>query len=99
MLTWVKPLARTLALLQRHDGDGLPRGVEVQGRRPLLPSADARLLVAAERYLELEARRRQVDVHESCLRAGAELVGVAQRLRRYPSGQTVAGVVSEPDGI
>ena len=61
--------SRPHAYLHRHDGDGLPRRVEVEGRRTLLPAADARLLVAAEWHLELQARRRQVDVDEARLRA------------------------------
>jgi hypothetical protein len=58
----------TTAGLHRPYSNGLPGRVEVQGRMSLLAATDARLLVAPERHLELDACGRHVDVHEAGLR-------------------------------
>src|SRR5215212_2031185 len=88
-----------MSRLHREYGDGLPGRVEVEGGRTLLGAADARLLVATERRLKLQARGRHVDVNEAGLRAGDELVGVAQGAGGYASGQAEADVVGELDGM
>src|ERR687895_1408257 len=85
--------------LHRTYGDRLPGGVEVEGGGALLAAADAGLLVAPERHLELKSRRRHVDVREAGLGAGYELVGVAQGTGGYPGGQAEAGVVGELHGV
>src|SRR3712207_3738340 len=87
------------ACLHRPHRHCLPGRVEVYAGGALLASANARLLVPAEGHLELEAGCRNVDVYEAGLRAGYELLGVAQGLCSDAGGQAEAGVVGDLYGV
>ena len=79
--------------------DGLPVGVDVERLRPGLAPAGARVLLAAEGHVRLEAVRRAVDLHAAGDDAAHEFLAAVDALRPDRRREAVRACVGRRDGF